>query len=701
MKGLNCILENFKINIQDLKKISGQEAIDIKSIDIKSEKDYKVYKYIPIKNINIVITNSLRLDEPNKKIEKLNELQYFLNSKNIEEYNALINALQDTSIEDVNEIEKNQQEFKNEYPCKVKYENDYLWQIYYIKRSNKYYMVVPIQETKQQTFIYLLKKKIEKSKDKIYIPICNLDYENELIENTKIDKLENYLLYFTNNWPSIYEVHNGSNKYIEIIGKLEIYEGIISDYKLHFEGKEEINDFYNLIENLFNLQTELSKFFSIEIILDENAKMHFYYNDSEITENNLQQFYNEEINKNIKSIRQIEEIQKELTKEQNDLNFEEKKLNADLLNKQRQISTFLECKKTFFGRVKYYFKYSKKKKEVIEENIQKESETIQEEKNEEHAYYEGLKDLIYICKELKRKTIMATTTRLDIQNIKIKIEILKKKIENAKLYIQEIDSHKKSIFDFWKFTNKDEKNQLTEGIIKVGSKNKIEKPFHLNEDIEEFGKQMDISQRNLLNEEEEESILLTSTAILKDINLILKDKPTKFNNFKKSLVDINEKLLEHRETSRKPEKFFEINEKTTDEEYSCILRRIMNNIEKAIKKINTNVTLPVYSSKCPKKELGIFEIDPKKLIKKCEEINLYKLNIKQGTNLIAFTNIIYFNNRNKTLPIGMNYSSKVLLDLRGKNIIKQDIKSNHIIILHDNSAKKQIMKINVINIEIE
>ena len=338
MKGLNCILENFKINIQDLKKISGQEAIDIKSTDIKSEKDYKVYKYIPIKNINIVITNSLRLDEPNKKIEKLNELQCFLNSKNIEEYNALINASQDTSIEHVNEIEKNQQEFKNEYPCKVKYENDYLWQIYYIKRSNKYYMVVPIQETKQQTFIYLLRKKIEKSKDKIYIPICNLDYENELIENTKIDKLENYLLYFTNNWPSIYEVHNGGNKYIEIIGKLEIYEGIISDYKLHFEGKEEINDFYNLIENLFNLQTELSKFFSIEIILDENAKMHFYYNDSEITINYLQQFYNEEINKNIKSIRQIEEIQKELTKEQNDLNFEEKKLNADLLNKQRQIS---------------------------------------------------------------------------------------------------------------------------------------------------------------------------------------------------------------------------------------------------------------------------------------------------------------------------------------------------------------------------
>ena len=30
-------------------------------------------------------------------------------------------------------------------------------------------------------------------------------------------------------------------------------------------------------------------------------------------------------------------------------------------SKEKQISTFLECKKTFFGKVKYFFKYSGKK----------------------------------------------------------------------------------------------------------------------------------------------------------------------------------------------------------------------------------------------------------------------------------------------------------------------------------------------------
>ena len=43
------------------------------------------------------------------------------------------------------------------------------------------------------------------------------------------------------------------------------------------------------------------------------------------------------------------------------LKVEATALELEYLSKERQISTFLECKKTFFGKVKYYFKYSKKK----------------------------------------------------------------------------------------------------------------------------------------------------------------------------------------------------------------------------------------------------------------------------------------------------------------------------------------------------
>ena len=42
------------------------------------------------------------------------------------------------------------------------------------------------------------------------------------------------------------------------------------------------------------------------------------------------------------------------------------KQTTEYLNKQRQISTFLECKKTFFGKVKYYFSTRKKELKPIE-----------------------------------------------------------------------------------------------------------------------------------------------------------------------------------------------------------------------------------------------------------------------------------------------------------------------------------------------
>lgn len=698
MKNEDLILEYIGLDLKKIPKVLEiKDEIDIKNTEIKSEKDYKVYKYVPIKDIEILVTNSLRLDEPAKKLETMNVLTYYLNDKNNDEYISFINALKNTSIEEIKEIEDMQQKFSKNIPSKIKYEKDYLWQIYYKKRTDKYYMIVPFQETKQQAFLYILKKKIEKSKEKIYVPICNLDYESSLIESTKISKLENYLFFFTNNWPSIYEVHNNKKEYLDVVGKLDIYEGITSDYKLHFEKKGDIDNFYEVIKALFDLQTELSNYYKFEIVLDEKARIHFFYNDTEINYTSIKQFYTDEIKLGLENIEQIDAVQTELNLELSKLKLEEKNLNTELLYKQKQISTFLECKKTFFGRVKYFFKYGKKKKEIVEETVLEELEKTQEIKNENHVYYDEIDDLIHVCKELKSKTILESTTKLDIQNLKIKIEILKKKIENATLYIKEIEAHKKSIFEFWKFTNKDEKNQLTEGIIKVGSATKIEKTFNLKEDLEDFGKQIDSVQRKLLSDEECESILVTDTTILKDINLILKGKPASLKEIPENLIQINEKLLDHRENVRKPEKYLRLTEKMTNDEYINKLTYVIDKIENALKKNVTNVSIPVYCLANPKKELAVFDIEPKNLIQEGKEINLYKINIKQGTNLIAFTNIIYFNNRNQTLPAGMNYGSKVLLDLREVKLKKQPPKSNYIINLEEERATK----INLINLEIE
>ena len=39
------------------------------------------------------------------------------------------------------------------------------------------------------------------------------------------------------------------------------------------------------------------------------------------------------------------------------------------------------------------------------------------------------------------------------------------------------------------------------------------------------------------------------------------------------------------------------------------------------------------------------------------------MNLKKGTNAVGFTNSIYYDNHHKTLPAGMNFDSKMLVDV--------------------------------------
>ena len=56
------------------------------------------------------------------------------------------------------------------------------------------------------------------------------------------------------------------------------------------------------------------------------------------------------------------------------------------------------------------------------------------------------------------------------------------------------------------------------------------------------------------------------------------------------------------------------------------------------------------------------------------KIYLYKIRLPKGTNYVAFSNIIFYDNKNMTLPVGMNLSSKILVDLSELNIEGKNIK---------------------------
>ena len=114
---------------------------------------------------------------------------------------------------------------------------------------------------------------------------------------------------------------------------------------------------------------------------------------------------------------------------------------------------------------------------------------------------------------------------MDINSLKLKRKNMAKKIKNATLFIEEIDSHKKSIFEFWKYSNKDEMATLPEGEEEeVNIIKRITRFFDYDEDIEEFGKTMDKIQRKVLSKQETDSIYITSTELIEIMNKVKKNE---------------------------------------------------------------------------------------------------------------------------------------------------------------------------------
>ena len=119
-----------------------------------------------------------------------------------------------------------------------------------------------------------------------------------------------------------------------------------------------------------------------------------------------------------------------------------------------------------------------------------------------------------ICTKLEARQKMVKSLKTDEKALELKKINLERKIKNANIYLNEIELHKKSIFEFWKFTNKDELPSLNEGEEEENSnKEKIAKSFNYEEDIENFGKKVDELQRRKLSKNETDSVFAVKNAL--------------------------------------------------------------------------------------------------------------------------------------------------------------------------------------------
>ena len=329
--------------------------------------------------------------------------------------------------------------------------------------------------------------------------------------------------------------------------------------------------------------------------------------------------------------------------------------------------------------------------------INNNEENIKEDKKQEpEVLYERkeqytLEDLIGLCTRLNNKNEENKNKQLDIKALELKITNLSKKIENAELYIKEIEKHKKSIFEFWKFTNKDELPSLQEGDIEEEShKEKIEKYFDYEEDIEDFGKKADELQRRKLSKNETDAVFAVKQAmnsikaldsdsedLKQEIDLLKKEyeKNIEYINMKDfnifgSMVEDKTKIKvinnkKHREIEKDKYKILNINSNSDVNLYKDNLKNYLKLINEAFGKISLCRNISVYKlSKEELCKLEIFDINPKKEMQnvKNKEV-MYKLNLQEGTPILYYSNIIFYENFNKTLPLGMNLSTQILLDI--------------------------------------
>ena len=749
-------LKYLDLNLSRIPKILKEaEPFNFKPTKSYDDISYKIYKHLQIKDIEILLTPTDRLADLNQKYKLAMPLENYLDSKskkNVSRFATFLTMLKGMNIEAIEEIANEKENLTYE----VKYPNNYIWQIYYSNISNKYFMLVPTNETNNSAFFYLLKKKIEcsktRKKETIFVPVTHQEYSGEYISKEQITDIENYLWYFTKDWPSIYEVYDLKDKMrIKIVGKTKIFDDIKSDYVITFETKEKAMEEYKLIKALFIISTALPNDYKFETKILENGSLGFCYKDEvKLEYNYLPFFIKEQYTKNYNLI-SLENKKIAIEEEKlKDLKQDTERQTQEFLNKQRQIATFLECKKSFFGKVKYYFTNRKKHMGSIEsyktrQNKAKKKENVIPEKQEqeENANY-TIEDLIEICTKLDARRKVVKNLEMDRKALELKKINLERKIKNANIYLNEIELHKKSIFEFWKFANKDELPSLNEGEEKKEVLNeKFAKSFAFEEDMEALGKQMDELQRRKLSKKETDSIFAVKYAIqtsrilnVTSTKNLTEDEKQKIqtelemlkNDYSKDFekIQINDfdifggisedktkvktlKNVKHREIEKNKYKVLNISNNIKIEEYIDNLRNYLKLVKEAFHKITTPMQMSIYiagKKNFAENSLNIANLSVSEVLNseiknsKKDNIELYILSVPKNCPLIYYTNIIYYDNLNQTLPMGMDINSEVLINLDNykmdlKN--KKDLKINYKIDMFTN----KIININAMQYELK
>ena len=720
-------LDYLDLDLEDIPDdVTNFKPLNFSVSRLNNDKDHRIFRFVPIDQIDILITPSLRTDPLKDKYAKSLPLYKYIypaeEEEDIERYTTFLKMLNSVTIPEIENIATTQKELEKKEPFKVKYNKDNMWQIYYSEATGRYFMLVCSKEKTFGEFFYLLKSKIEFANSrkriapKIYVPINAMNYSEEYLNRNEIADLENYLWLFTKDWALTFEVYDKNNKLsIQIIGETYVYDNVKSCYKVKLTNREDAIKFYKLLKALFILQTEIKDHFNFTTKIDSNNSLELYMGEKRLTYDILTDFIKTEFQIVEEEISVQNKKIQELESELEDLKVAVKAKEDEYLIKQKEISTYLEYKKTFIGKVKYFFKSPKILKKIREEQInanEAEKEKVSKNVNpdtlgvqfKDKKYY-TIEDLVIIYDILQRAERKYNNLNQDLKPLNLKLENIISKVKNANLYIEEIDKHRKSIFDFWKFSNKDEKLSLEMGDEEEKEENKkvLKRVFDYKTELDELGVKVDKIQRTKLSKEEMDSLFIAKTELLyllnmlreNDLNILaledtLEELKEEFNSNRLYIdsetfdifgnVDDDSRKLKyigsrgHRENEKSKFKILNINKKIDVFDFTEKLQTIITYLEGATPKLTSEYDLSLYkvcqiTEKVKEKSFDIYNIDVERALEEYDDdgegaLNLIKLNYKEGLPLLYYSNIIFFDNTNQTLPLGMDLSSSVFIDCK-------------------------------------
>ena len=278
-----------------------------------------------------------------------------------------------------------------------------------------------------------------------------------------------------------------------------------------------------------------------------------------------------------------------------------------------------------------------------------------------------------------------------------------------------------------------------EEIVNVKPHAKI---FEFEDDFEEFGTIMDKIQRARLNKEELDFLYLATTEQINPLNKVktnsleTKELDKYLKTLKAEQKEIKGKLDEeidifggleedtrkikklanksHRENPKNKFLILDMGKQYKVVDYKVNLSQAIWRINEALNKITTSQDIVAYmwtedDENIDANKINIFNLnvedEVQKAIEKSEnsKINLYKIKLTKGSNVIAFSNCIYYDNQNKTLPIGMDNDTRIIAKLNDMDIKLESKKVIRIGKLDDDEmgTKLIIKNINVLEYSVK